>query len=74
MLVLSLNFVLIVYSWPVLAWTTSVFHPSFTSVAPWVLVIVWESDKYRFIEFFVFGHDSLPYLPSVFSGRGLLFL
>ena len=30
--------------------------------------------KYRFIEFFVFDYDFLPYFLSLFSGRGLLFL
>ena len=28
----------------------------------------------RFIEFFVSDYDSLPYLISLFSGQGLLFL
>ena len=30
--------------------------------------------KNKFIEFSVFDYDSLPYLLSLFSGRGLFFL
>ena len=33
-----------------------------------------KSVKYRFIEFFVFDHDSLPYLLSLFSSQASLFL
>ena len=36
--------------------------------------LVGKSVKYRFIEFFVFDYDPLPYLLSLFSGLGLLFL
>ena len=33
-----------------------------------------KSVNYRFIVFFVFNYDSLPYLLTLFSGWGLLFL
>ena len=38
----------------------SFFIPLLYSVTPWVLVILWENVKYRYIEFFIFDYDSLP--------------
>ena len=49
--------------WGILIYSdSSVVILSFSFFIPlfWVLVILWESVKYRYIEFFIFHYDSLP--------------
>ena len=49
------------------------FHPSFKQCCPLGSSYLVGKVKYKFIEFFVFDYDSLPYL-LCFTGRRLLLL
>ena len=67
MSVLMLRYLLQLGNTDLLQWFGSYFEffiPLLSSVAPWVLAILWE--EYRFIELFVFDYDSLSYLFSLF--------
>ena len=50
-----------------------VFHSSFKQCFPLSSNYLVGSVKYRFIEFFVFDYDSLPYLLSLFFLSGVTF-